>query len=109
VLGDRLEDEAILELADKVEIVFSDKLEDEFPERCLCEVEIITDSNQRFRSGIMTAKGDPDIQLSDKELEMKFRQLAGSALNARKVQNLIEMVWHLEELKDVRHFTKELH
>jgi 2-methylcitrate dehydratase PrpD len=108
VLGDRLEDEAILELADKVKIVFSDKLEDEFPERCLCEVEIITDGNQSFRSGIMTAKGDPDIPLSDKELERKFRQLASSALDARKVQNLIETVWHLEELKDVRHFTKEL-
>ena len=109
VLGDRLEDEVILELADKMEIVFSDKLEDEFPERCLCEVEIITDGNQRFRSGIMTAKGDPDIPLSDKELEMKFRQLAGSAQDARKVQHLIEMVWHLEELEDVRHFTKKLH
>jgi len=108
VLGNRLEDEVILELADKVEIVFSDKLEDEFPERCLCEVEIINDGNQSFRSGIMTAKGDPDIPLSDKELEMKFRQLVGSALNARKVQNLIEMLWHLEELKDVRHFIKEL-
>jgi 2-methylcitrate dehydratase PrpD len=109
VLGDRMEDEVILELADKVEIVFSDKLEDEFPERCLCEVEIITDGNQRFRSGIMTAKGDPDIPLSDKELERKFRQLAGSAQDARKVQNLIEMLWQLEELEDVRQFTKELH
>ena len=109
VLGDRLEDEAILELADKVEIVLSDKLEDEFPERCLCEVEIITDGNQSFPSGVMAAKGDPDIPLSDKELERKFRQLAGSVLDAGKVQDLIEMVWHLEELEGVKHFTKELH
>lgn len=108
VLGERLEDEAILELADKVEIVFSYELEDAFPERCLCEVEIITDGDQSFRSGIMAAKGDVDIPLSDKELERKFRQLAGSALDARKVQNLIEMVWQLEELENVRHFTKEL-
>jgi 2-methylcitrate dehydratase PrpD len=108
VLGERLEDEAILELADKVEIVFSYELEDAFPARCLCEVEIITDGDQSFRSGVMTAKGDLDIPLSDKELERKFRQLAGSALDARKVQNLIEMVWQLEELENVRHFTKEL-
>jgi len=109
ILGDRFEDENILELADKVEIIFSDKLDNEFPERCLCEVEIFTDVNQRFRSGIMTAKGDPDIPLSDKEFERKFRHLAGSVLNAKKVQNLIEIVWHLEELKDVRYFTKGLH
>ena len=108
VLGERLEDEAILELADKVEIVFSYELEDAFPARCLCEVEIITDGDQSFRSGVMAAKGDLDIPLSDKELERKFRQLAGSALDARKVQNLIEMVWQLEELENVRHFTKEL-
>lgn len=109
VLGDRFEDENILELADKVEIVFSDKLEDAFPERCLCEVEIFTNRNQSFRSGVMAAKGDPDIPLSDRELARKFRQMVGSALNARKVEDLIEMVWHLEELEDVKHLIKYLH
>jgi len=109
VLGDRLEDEAILELAEKVEIVFSDKLEDEFPERCLCEVEIFTDGNQSLRSGIITAKGDPDIPLSDKELERKFCQLAGSVLNERKLEDLIEMVRHLEKVEDIRHFLEVLH
>lgn len=109
VSGDRLKDENILKLADKVEIVFSHKLEDEFPGRCLCEVEILTDGNQGFRSGIIAAQGDPDIPLSDEKLEAKFRQLAGSVLDGSKVENLIEMAWHLEELEDVRHLIKYLH
>jgi 2-methylcitrate dehydratase PrpD len=109
VLGDRFEDENILKLAEKVEIVFSNELEDAFPERCLCEVEIFTDGNQSLRSGIMTAKGDPDIPLSDKEMERKFHQLAGSVLNERKLEDLIEMVWHLEKVEDMRRFLKELH
>lgn len=98
VVGDRLKDKAITELAERVEITFSDKLEHAFPERCLCEVEIITDGKQSLRSGIMAAKGDSDIPLSDKELEKKFRQLAGSVFESRKVEDIIEMVRHLDEL-----------
>ena len=108
VLGERLEDEAILGLADKVEIVFSTELEDAFPGRCLCEVEIITEEGQSYCSGAVAAKGDADIPLSDKDLERKFRQLAGTVLDVRKVEDLIEMVWHLEELEDVGHLIKDL-
>ena len=109
VLGGRFEDQSILEMAEKVEIIFSDKLEAAFPERCLCEVEIFTNGNQSFRSGIITAKGDPDIPLSDKELEGKFRQLAGSVLDETKLEKLIEMVWHLENVEDMRDFVNVLH
>jgi len=108
VLGERLEDEAILGLADKVEIVFSTELEDAFPGRCLCEVEIITEEGQSYCSGAVAAKGDAGIPLSDKDLERKFRQLAGTVLDVRKVEDLIEMVWHLEELEDVGHLIKDL-
>ncbi len=108
VQRDRLEDEAILGLADKVEIVFSTELEDAFPGRCLCEVEIITEEGQSYCSGVVAAKGDADIPLSDKDLERKFRQLAGTVLDVRKVEDLIEMVWHLEELEDVGHLIKDL-
>jgi 2-methylcitrate dehydratase PrpD len=108
VLGERLQDEAILQLADKVEIALSKELEDAFPERCLCEVEIITEEGQRYGSGVVAAKGDHDIPLSDKHLERKFRELAGCAVDPGKVQDLIEMVRHFEEVENVGRLIEEL-
>jgi 2-methylcitrate dehydratase PrpD len=46
-----------------------------------------------------TRKGDPDLPLSDAELEQKFTELAAPVLGAGAAQTLLTRLWRLEAEK----------
>ena len=47
------------------------------------------------------AKGHVENPVTDKELEEKFRNISNKVLNDKKAGQVIEMVWKLDELKDI--------
>ena len=47
-------------------------------------------------------KGDPDAPLSDTELEAKFLELCEPVLGTSGAHGLLETLWHIEKLSDVR-------
>jgi 2-methylcitrate dehydratase PrpD len=98
---EKLTDPRILAVAEKVEAVLSPELEQAFPGRCLSDVEIRTDDGQRWRSGVIGARGDPDNPLSDEQLREKFRSLAGYVLPEKRVEALLDQVDRIEEVEDV--------
>jgi len=49
-------------------------------------------------------KGDPELPLSDSELEEKLRELAEPVIGIDRVNTLIANVWNLDRLHDVRAF-----
>ncbi len=57
---------------------------------------------QKVKVYIDVPKGDPRNPPTDQELEEKFRSLASSVLPKRKVGLLIDTLWNLETVKDIR-------
>ena len=67
-------DRKIIQFMKKISIVKDPKIQQQFPEKCLSEVDIVTNQDKRIRSGLIAARGDHDLPLSEKELEDKFVQ-----------------------------------
>jgi 2-methylcitrate dehydratase PrpD len=60
-----------------------------------------TASGQSFETKIEHASGTIDNPMSDKELEAKFMGNAVNAIGELRSKQVIELVWGLEQLKDI--------
>lgn len=65
-------------------------------------VRITTRKGERYSAHVDQPKGDPRNPPSDRELEEKFRSLAASALPPRRIEALVNLLWDLEKVRDVR-------
>lgn len=101
ILDENLGKGAILELAAKVSVVEEQSLEREFPEKCLCELELTLKDGCNLSSGTTSATGDPDNPLGIDGMEQKFKQLAATVLSAARVEEILELVWHLDKLDNL--------
>lgn len=103
VLPPRIYDEELLALADRVESIPEPRYEQAFPAKAYAEVEVITRAGQSFSSGTVEAPWQPPAAPpTDAELEAKFHWLVAPVLGAERAQAIAGMVWHLEQVEDVR-------
>lgn len=68
--------------------------------------EIVSTSGQRFEVHVDHASGTADNPMSDAAMEAKFRLNAEPVLGAATTEKLVEMMWNLDTLKDVRDILK---
>ena len=94
VLEDYLGDERVLNLLSRIQFVFREEFQREFPARRLAEVHIRA-GGRVFASGIIAAHGDPSDPLSDAEMQAKFRRYAAPH------EQLFDFVAGLEMLPDL--------
>jgi 2-methylcitrate dehydratase PrpD len=87
--ADALTERQILQIARKVTIEEDLDITDQFPEKCLARVTVTFKSGEPFKSGTLSAKGDPDNPYSHKELRAKFFDLAAPLLG-----ETIDSVYH---------------
>ncbi len=66
------------------------------------KVTITTKKGKRYSEFVDIPKGDPRNPPADKELEAKFRSLAGPVLSEPKINRLVETIWNLEKIKNIR-------
>ncbi len=99
--GEALFDEAVLALADRVEMVDDDVFNARFPSERLARVQIETQDGRLFDSGEMRPLWDLTAQATDDELRQKFRWLAGAGLSDGQIGALETAVWQCEELDDI--------
>lgn len=97
----RLREEALLELAEKVQLQLDPELDALYPAQWPSRLEIHLKGGDRISTAVYTPKGDPDNPISKVELETKFRDNATVSLHPDTVETLIEAIDHLEERKDV--------
>jgi 2-methylcitrate dehydratase PrpD len=64
-------------------------------------VTITTRDGKKYSTFIDKPKGDPRNPPADSELEKKFRALAPQNLPRKRIDALIEMIWHLEKVKNL--------
>jgi 2-methylcitrate dehydratase PrpD len=92
---DRLNDPATRALMKKMTVELDPQLEATFPAQRAARVRIDLADGRSEEHLQPTRKGDPDLPLSDQELNEKFLELAGPVLGA-KAEKRLEHLWQLE-------------
>ncbi|WP_339850901.1 MmgE/PrpD family protein [uncultured Nisaea sp.] len=88
---------AIRDIAAKVEHMVDPECDAAFPRRRSAKVTVETRDGQRFSHYAQTRKGDPDLPLSDAELDEKFFELTGDVLGAA-AGPLRDALWRIDTL-----------
>lgn len=102
--GEALDDPALREFSERVEMVLDPEIDAAYPGRWIGLVEIETTGGDRITSRVDVPKGDPGNTLSREEIENKVRTLAtfqGGA-SEDEIQRLIEQAWGLDQQPSVR-------
>jgi 2-methylcitrate dehydratase PrpD len=92
---DRLQDKATRDLMRRMEVHLDKELDATFPAQRAARVSIELADGRSEEYLQPTRKGDPDMPLSDQELNDKFIELAGPVLGA-KAKPKLEQLWRLE-------------
>ncbi|MGI0100490.1 MAG: MmgE/PrpD family protein [Candidatus Micrarchaeaceae archaeon] len=66
------------------------------------DVVIKLKDGRTIRKGIIYSKGHPKNPMNDSDVEEKFRKLVRNRISAAKADMLIDTIWNLERLKDIR-------
>ena len=92
----RLQDPVVREVMKKTTVAIDPELDAAFPAKRAARV-AISAGGRREAFLQPTRKGDPDLPLSDGELEQKFLELAAPVLGTGPAQALLARLWRLDE------------
>ncbi len=92
----RMADPATRALMQKIELAVDVELDASFPGQRAARIAITTTDGRRGEHLQPTRKGDPDLPLSDGELEDKFLELAAPVLGEAAARTLVARLWKLE-------------
>jgi 2-methylcitrate dehydratase PrpD len=90
-------------LMEKVSLTVHPDLDRQFPGQRAAQVTIRLHSGQTLRFLQPTRKGDPDMPLTDADLQSKLEELATATLGAERLQAISSRLWQLETAPDL-HF-----
>ena len=98
---DRLNDPQLRALMAKVELSADPEFSRAFPRQRAARVEIETTDGRKFSHVQETRKGDPELPLTDAELNDKFLELVAPVLGDAGAHALLNDLWALETLETV--------
>jgi 2-methylcitrate dehydratase PrpD len=98
---DRLNDPQLRGLMTKIELSADPELSKNFPRQRAARVEIETADGRRLAHFQETRKGDPELPLTDAELDDKFLELAAPVIGKTAASALLKDLWALETRKTV--------
>jgi 2-methylcitrate dehydratase PrpD len=98
---DRLLHPATRSLMQKITAAIDPELDVAFPRQRAARVAIEAKDGRQDEILQPTRKGDPDLPLSDRELEAKYLELASPVLGEAKAKDLLQRLWKLESLPTV--------
>ena len=98
---DRLNDPDVRTLMGKIEVVADPELSKGYPKQRAAQVEIETTDGRTLAHFQPTRKGDPEMPLTDEELNDKFLELAGPVIGEDKARALLAQLWRTETLQTV--------
>jgi 2-methylcitrate dehydratase len=88
-------------LTSRVKVETSEEANRRVPEAMLCNLEVVTNSGQRYASEVPYHKGHYKNPMTDAEVEEKFRSLTEDLLSPAQTRALLDRLWHLEEVEDI--------
>ncbi|HCX63706.1 MAG TPA: hypothetical protein DHN33_00660 [Eubacteriaceae bacterium] len=90
VLDDKIYNEEILGLMDKLDFVIKDEFEQAFPKKRLCEVEIILKDGRAYQSELCQPIGEPEDGISLEDIENKFKNLTRSVYTEETQEKILK-------------------
>lgn len=102
---ERIADSRLIQLIKKVGVTPEPDLSRQYPEAMPNDIEITVKGGKRYRKKILYPKGHPKNPMGDKEVEEKFRGLSEKLFSSSDMDILLNRLWHLEEIKDVKEIT----
>lgn len=98
-LPDRLGDADVRALMQKIECVADAALSKGYPTQRAAQVEIETSDGRKYAHFQPTRKGDPELPLTDEELNDKFMELAAPVIGEAPSRGLLAQLWALDTLQ----------
>ncbi|MEN6412703.1 MAG: MmgE/PrpD family protein [Veillonellales bacterium] len=102
---ERIRDPKLLELCGRISVHSSDKYTAAYPAKWGCEMKVRTRDGREFTKIIWNGKGGPDNPLTRDDLILKFKSLAGQILSDKRMDEIVNTIYNLEEIKDVSQLT----
>ncbi len=99
---ERIRDPLLHALMQKIEVRRSDEFTRAYPDANCFRIEVITRSGERHVREIRYAKGHPKNPMTDQEIEAKFRRLAEPLLGDSRINQILDRLWHLDEVRNLR-------
>jgi 2-methylcitrate dehydratase PrpD len=100
-MPERMSDPAVRGMMKKIVCVADPEFSKGYPNQRASQVEIETVDGRKLAHFQPYRKGDPELPLTDDELNAKFMELAGPVLGERGSKRLLEQLWMLEKLPAV--------
>jgi 2-methylcitrate dehydratase PrpD len=100
-LPERLGDAEVRSLMERIECIADLELSKGYPNQRAARVEIETADGRKLAHFQPTRKGDPELPLSDAELNGKYLELAVPVLGEPAARALLDELWRLERLPNV--------
>ncbi|MBS0335636.1 MAG: MmgE/PrpD family protein [Proteobacteria bacterium] len=97
----RMQDPATRALMQKIEVAIDPELDAAFPNQRAARVAIDTVDGRSAEYLQPARKGDPELPLTDRDLEDKYLELASPVLGAATAKALVAKLWKLEALPNV--------
>ncbi|HEX3486552.1 MAG TPA: MmgE/PrpD family protein [Micropepsaceae bacterium] len=97
----RLGEPATRDLMRRIVLTVDPGIDANFPARRAARVIIEAKDGRREQLLQQTRKGDPDMPLTDTELEEKYLELAVPVIGQTKATTLLTRLWHLEAQKQL--------
>lgn len=101
---ERLVDQDIKALMQKVELKVHPELDSKFPGQRAALVTVHTKDGTSYSYLQPTRKGDPDMALTDEELRDKFNELVQPVLGQERSAAVAKALWQLDQLTDLHIF-----
>jgi 2-methylcitrate dehydratase PrpD len=97
----RMSDPAVRALLGRITVTDDAELSALYPSQRAARIDIELLSGERFTHLQPTRKGDPEMPLTDQELQDKFHELAAPVIGAVKAKALLASCWSIEQRSDM--------
>ena len=99
--ANRLADPVLHELLQKVRVVPQPEFVGRYPQAMTTRLTVRTKAGKDYVNQVDYPLGHPKNRMSDHEVEDKFRRLAAGKLDRARTKKVIDLVWRLDQLKDI--------
>jgi 2-methylcitrate dehydratase len=98
----RLNDTVLVDLMQKIRVEEIKDFSERYPEAMSTKIDVHMIDGKTFTAQVDHPRGHPRRPLSDHDLEMKFQELTSRRISRKDQTKLIQTVWELDHLKDVK-------
>lgn len=98
----RIKDARLHNLTKKIKVIKDKDFSKQYPDAMPNLIQIITKDDRRFSKKVLYPKGHPKNPMTDKEVEEKFMRLAERDMPVKDANKLLNILWGLEGVKDIR-------